>query len=221
MALLKVTRRDRLGTRHSRRLREKDFIPAIIYGHGQDNIAVSLTTHDIELAVRHGEQLLKCELDGKEENFLIKDVQHDYLGHRIIHVDLARVSLDERVEVTVPIVLRGTSVGVESEDGVLTQHLAEVNVECLVTAIPSELRVSIAEMHVNDVLRVADMDLPEGLKVIEEAETVVASVSVMAEEVEAAAEGVAEVAAEPEVIGEKEEKEEQEPSDKSQQSKQT
>ena len=207
MALLKITRRDKLGTREARRLRQEGLMPAIIYGHGQANLTVSIAAHDIELAVQHGEHLLKCKLDGKEQNFLIKDVQYDYLGHRIIHVDLTRVRLDERVDVTVPIVLRGTPVGVELEDGVMRQFLAELNIQCVVTNIPDELRVPVADMHVNDVLRVGDLDLPEGVTSLEDAETAVASISIVAEEVEAPVEEAAVAAAEPEVIGEKEEEE--------------
>jgi len=208
MAVMKLIKREKLGTRASRRLREKNLIPGIIYGHGQENIPVSLPAHDIALAIQHGEHLIEAELDGKKENFLIKDVQYDYLGHEIIHVDLTRVSLHERVQVTVPIVLRGTPVGVESEGGVLSQHLTELEVQCLVTNIPDELRVSVADMHVNDVLRVADLELPEGVTTTEDPETVIASISVVEEEVEAPAPAEAE-AAEPEIISEKP-KEEQE-----------
>jgi len=213
MAVIKLTKREKLGTRASRRLREKNLIPGIIYGHGQENIPVSMPAHDIALAIQHGEHLIEAELDGKRENFLIKDVQYDYLGHEIIHVDLTRVSLHERVQVTVPIVLRGTPVGVESEGGVLSQHLTELEIQCLVTNIPDELRVSVADMHVNDVLRVADLKLPEGVTTTEDPETVIASISVVEEEVEAPAEAEA---AEPEVISEKprEEQEDQQDQDK-------
>ncbi|MDY7010504.1 MAG: 50S ribosomal protein L25 [Planctomycetota bacterium] len=204
MAVLKIAKREKVGTREARRLRRDNFVPAIVYGHGRENQAVSLSARDIELAVRHGEHLLKCELDGKEQNFLIKDVQYDYMGHTIIHVDLTRVDLDERVDVIVPIVLRGVPVGVESEDGVLRQQLSELNVQCVVTNIPEELRVSVTEMHTGDVLRVADLELPEGVTTTEDDEAVVASVSVVVEEVEAVTK---EVEAEPEVIGEKAEEE--------------
>ncbi len=217
MEVLKISKREKLGTRESCRLRRENLTPAIIYGHGQENQAVSLSSHDIELAVRHGEQLLKCDLDGQEHNLLIKDVQYDYMGQEIIHVDLTRVNLDEQVDVTVPIVLRGTPVGVENEDGVLRQQLSDLNVRCVVTNIPEELRVAVAEMHTGDVLRIADLELPEGVMTDDDPETVVASVSVVAEEVEAVTEE--EVSDEPDVIGEKAEEEsaegEQAESDKS------
>jgi len=209
MALLKLIKREKLGSRAARRLRDQGLVPGIVYGHGEPNVPVSVNRHDIELAVQHGERLLKAEVDGREDNFLIKDVQYDYLGHHIIHVDLARVRLDERVHVTVPIVLRGTPVGVDSEGGVLTQHLDELECECLVTDIPEELRVQVSELHVDDVLRVADLELPQGMRALTDPETVVASVTVVAEE-EVAPAPEAEAPAEPEVIGEKKEEETEE-----------
>lgn len=218
MEVLKISKREKLGTRESRRLRYENFVPAIIYGHGQENLSVSLSSQDIERAILHGEQLLKCDLDGQEHNLLIKDVQYDYMGQEILHVDLTRVNLDEQVDVTVQIVLRGTPVGVENEDGVLRQQLSDLNVRCVVTNIPEELRVAVAGMHTGDVLRIADLELPEGVTTDDDPETVVASVSVVAEEVEAVTEEE-EVSAEPEVIGEKAEEEsaegEQAESDKS------
>ena len=202
MAVLKLTAREKTGTRAARRLREQDLVPGIVYGHGEANQPVTMSRHDIELAIQHGERLVEGGVGGKQENFLIKDVQYDYLGQHVIHVDLARVSLDERVEVTVPIDFRGTPVGVASEDGVLNRHLAELKLECVVTSIPEDVRVSVNELHVNESIRVSDLQLPPGVTCLDDGETMVASVAVIAEEEVVAAEEEAEAAA-PEVIGEK------------------
>lgn len=178
-------------------------MPGIIYGHGEPNEPVCVPRHDIELAIQHGERLINADLDGREANFLIKDVQYDYLGQNLLHVDLTRVRLDERVQVTVPIELRGTPVGVDTEDGVLAKLLPQLRLECVVTNIPEEIRVSVAHLHVNESLRVADLDLPEGVEVLDDPDTVVASVTVLAEEEAVPAGEAVEAAAEPEVIGEK------------------
>ena len=214
MALLKLTTREKTGTRETRRLREQEITPGIVYGHGEANVAVAMSRHDIELAIQRGEQLIQAEVDGDSQNFLLKDVQYDFLGQHVIHVDLARVNLDERVEVTVPIDFRGTPVGVEAEEGVLSKHLAELKLECVVTNIPEDVRVSVAELHVNDSIHVSDLELPEGVKVLHDPETLVASISIVAEEVEAPAEEGDEVA-EPEVIGQKPDEDEgDEPAEK-------
>lgn len=205
MAVLKASTRDELGTRKARRLRESGKIPAIIYGHGEAAQAVALHEHEVQLAIVHGQRLLEIDLGGAKENVLIKEVQYDTLGQEILHVDLTRVSLDERVEVTVPIVLRGTPAGA-AEGGVLQQSAAEVRIECLVTAIPEEVRASVNDMGIGDALHMSDLELPEGAALLVEPDTVVCTVIVIAEEVEEAPEAEAE-AAEPEVLGEKKEEE--------------
>ena len=208
MAVVKGTKRTELGSRKARRMRKQGEIPAIVYGHGEEAEPITLYEHDVELAVLHGERLLELELDDRKENVLIKDIQYDTFGHEILHLDLTRVSLDERVEVTVPIVLRGTPAGAV-EGGVLHQTAAEATVECLVTAIPEELRVSVAEMKIDDVLHMRDVPLPEGAKLLEDPETIVCSLSLVAEEVVAPV-AVEAPAGEPEVIGEKAEEKEEE-----------
>jgi len=199
MAELKATKRTELGTHRVRRLRRTGSVPGIIYGHGEQPVAVALSRHDVELAVRHGERVLQVDLEGRTENVLIKDVQWDTFAQELAHVDLYRVSLDERVEVTVPIVLRGTPAGA-ADGGVLQQLISDVGIECVVTAIPEELRLSVVAMKVGDAMRLKDLKLPEGAVLQGDGEAIVCSVTLVAEEVAApAAEG--EAAAEPEVIG--------------------
>jgi len=207
MALLKATKRTELGSRNARRLRGKGEIPGVIYGHGEEVVSITLPEHDVEMAVLRGKRLLEVQIGQKKENVLVKEVQYDTFGQEILHIDLARVSLDERVEVTVPIVLRGIPAGA-AEGGVLQQAAAKVTVECVVTAIPDEIRISVAEMKVGNLRHMKDLPLPEGTRLLSDPEAVVCSVSFVAEvEVAGPAEAVA--AAEPEVIGEKKEEEEE------------
>ena len=205
MAVLKVAKRDELGTRKVRRLRERGMIPGIIYGHGKKAQPITLSEHDVELAILHGERLLALNLDGKEQNVLIKDVQYDTFGHEVLHVDLTRVNLDERVEVTVPIVLKGTPEGVTAEDGVLAQIAPEVRIECTVQAIPEEINVMVTEMKVGDHLSMGELSLPEGAKLLGDPDAPVATVRVIVE-FEAAPPEEEEPSG-PEVIGEKEQPE--------------
>jgi large subunit ribosomal protein L25 len=205
--VLKATKRSEIGSRKVARLRKSGQVPAIIYGHGEDPLAVAMGEHDLELAMQHGQRLLELDVDGQTLNVLIKDVQYDTYGKEVLHADLSRVNLDERVEVTVAIHYRGTPVGVTNEDGVFTPIIDEVSVECQVNNIPEEIVIGIHEMHVDDQLMMGDLQMPEGVKLLDEPETVIATVSVMAEE-EEAAEGE-EGSAEPEVIGAKEEEEQE------------
>ncbi len=200
MAVLKASARTDSGSRSARRLRSKGMVPGIIYGHGEQPVSITLNRHDLDVAIHHGERLMEIDLAGQGHNVLIKDVQYDTFGNEILHVDLTRVNLDERVEVTVPVVLRGTPAGA-ADDGVLQQSASVVTIECVVTAIPEEIRVSVIELGVGDSLRAAALRLPEGARLLTEPDTQVCNVSVLAEEVEVEVE--AEEVAQPEVIGEK------------------
>lgn len=202
MAKLTASQRSEVGTRKVRHLREVGKIPGVIYGHKQDAVAITLEQHDLELAIQHGERMLEIDVDGKRENVLLKDVQYDTFGQHVLHVDLARVDLNERVQVTVPIVLRGTPAGAV-DGGVLHQALAEASIQCVVTAIPEDLRASVAELNIGDALHLSDLLLPDGAELLDDPGVVVASVAVVAEEVPAEEEAAEEGAAQPEVIGEK------------------
>jgi large subunit ribosomal protein L25 len=131
---------------------------------------------------------------------LVKEVQYDHLGAEVIHVDFARVSLDEKVKVTVRIELKGTPKG-EADGGVLQQVLPTLEIECLVTEIPDAIRHIVTELALNEVLHVRDLKLPPGVRAIQDPDLIVATVR---EIVEAAATEPAEgEAAEPELIGRK------------------
>jgi len=202
MPTLKAQTRNEFGSRRMARLRKSGHVPGILYGHGQENVPVTLATHAIELAVLHGERLLELDLDGRTENALLKEVQYDTFGHEVLHVDLARVDLHERVQVTVPVTLRGTPAGV-NEGGMLQQTMAEVNIECVVTAIPEEIEASVTELKIGETLQAGQLELPAGATLLDEPDSAVCSVTyVSEEEVEEVEAGAEAAAAEPEVIGE-------------------
>lgn len=200
METLKATARTATGTRQTRRLRQQGMIPGIIYGHKEEPVSFAIGAHDLTQALRHGEHLIELDLDGQKGNYLIKEVQYDAFGAAVLHVDFTRVSLDESVEVTVPVILRGTPAGA-TEGGVVMPGLAEVEVRCLVTSIPEEIRVSVKDLKVGDVLHVADLPPIEGVTVLEAPEAIIASCQMMAEEVVEAAAAEGEEPAQPEVIG--------------------
>ncbi len=209
IAKLKISKRDGRGTREARRLRKQGLTPGILYGHGEENLAFQTSSHDVELAIQHGERVLDLDIEGKSENALIKDVQYDTYGMEILHVDLTRVNLNETVEIDVPISLLGTPKGAE-EGGVLQPILTELTVECMVRSIPDEIEIRVNDMEIGDTLTVADLELPDGVKAIDEPEAPVCSVTfITEEEVEEEPEEGLDVAAEPEVIGEKPEEDEE------------
>jgi large subunit ribosomal protein L25 len=203
-AQVSAKQRKELGSRANKRLRDAGFVPGVVYGHKEAVIPVTLPKKELATHIGHGAHLFDLALDGKSEKVLVKEVQYDHLGLEILHVDFARVSLDEKVEVTVPLELKGTPKG-EAEGGVLQQIISELEIECLVTDIPEVIRHNVADLEKDAVLHIKDLKLPPGVRVLQDEDLIVATVKEIAEE---APTEVAEAAAgEPEVIGRKAEEE--------------
>src|SRR5438477_3547964 len=203
-ATISAKPRSELGTRANKRLRLSGQIPGVIYGHKEAVVPVTLPKKEVVNHLHRGAHLFDLSLDGKSEKVLVKEVQYDHLGLELIHVDFARVSLDEKVEVTVPLELKGEPKG-EAEGGVLQQIISELEIECLVTDIPEIIRHNVSEMKLNDVLHIKDLQLPPGVRCLQDEDLIVATVKEVLEE--AAVPVVEEGPAEPEVIGRKPEEE--------------
>jgi len=203
-AQINIKPRAELGSRANKRLRDSGFVPGVIYGHKEAVVPVTLPKKEVENHLNHGAHLFDLALDGKSEKVLVKEVQYDHLGISVIHVDFARVSLDERVEVTVPIELKGEPKNDGDTPGVVTQVINELEIECLVTEIPHSIIVNIADMKLDDQIAVSDLKLPPGTTTKIDADAVVVTFKEVKEEETAPAEGET---AEPEVIGRKPEDE--------------
>lgn len=199
--LIQAKRRTELGTRVSRREREEGFIPSIIYGHGEEPESISLPKKEVLGELAHGTRVLEVDVEGKKSQYLIKSVQYDYLGTYPIHLDLMRVDADEKVKVSVGLELRGEPKGL-ADGGFLEQRLVSIEVECLVGQIPETLHPGVSHLELGESLTVGDIDWPEGVVPMLEADEKVATVKMAAVEVEedAADEGE-DGKAQPEVIG--------------------
>ena len=189
------------GTTGARRLRRQGLVPAVVYGHGEETLSISLPRAELVNAIRHGVRVIDLRAGNKEEKALIKDVQWDHLGKELLHVDFARVSMDERIVVSVPLELRGTAPGVNA-GGVLDQPIHSVSVECLAISIPESIRVNIHELQIDMAIYVRDLVLPPDVKVMTDPDAIVVHVTApVAEPEPTAAAAEAPTAAEPEVIG--------------------
>jgi large subunit ribosomal protein L25 len=203
--------REKLGSRYAIRLRETGRLPGVVYGHGQDPVHIHIDAKELDELIHHSAQLVEVQLDGKAEPCLIKDVQYDYLDSTPVHVDFARVNLDEEVEVEVELSLTGEPVGLKTEGAVLDQQLFALEVRCKANNIPEIIEHDVSAMEAGDAISVEDITLPQGVEAVSDAETTVAIISVQ-EEVEIDTDSDDD-AAEPEVIGHTDHDEEQGGSD--------
>jgi large subunit ribosomal protein L25 len=204
--LLNVENRKQHGTRNNARLRQAGKLPAVLYGHGEDCLSLSLAADQFEASLRHGAKVVDLEgaASGKA---LLQEVQWDTFFKHVLHVDLLRVRAGEKVTIEVPIELRGEAPGTR-EGGIIEQMLHSVEIEVELDAIPDKLHVNINHLDVGGELTLSDLeDLPAGAKILMDAEELVVHCVMRAvEEEEAAAEGAT---VEPEVIGKGKEEEEE------------
>jgi len=211
IATLKAIVRNSRGTRAARKLRHQGLVPAIIYGHKQENVPVAVPRHDIDHIVRvQHSRMITLDVNGHTETVLIREVQWDVFGREIIHVDFERKTAAEKVRVVVPIELR--NVPKQSGGAVLDQPLHTVHVECPLGNIPEVIRVDITHLSVGHPIHVKDLVVPEGVRILEQPEAVVVQLK-MPGAAEVAAAPTAEIApAAPEVIKKERKTEEEEKS---------
>jgi large subunit ribosomal protein L25 len=151
--------RTEFGKGPARRTRRAGRVPAVLYGHGTDPRHISLPGHELMLALKSANVLLRLQgLDGGEELALPKDVQRDPLKGFLEHVDLIVVTSGEKVTVEVQIQLTGDI----APDGMLDQQLIQVSLEVEATHIPQSVEVSVEGMVVGDAVHARDLKLPTG-----------------------------------------------------------
>ncbi len=205
--VIQAEKRADLGKNACRRMRRKGQVPAILYGRGKENIPLVLNKKDVVSILKSetGERtIFKVDIEGKERNVMIKDLQLHPVTDELLHVDLIQIAMDRPVRVAVPVVLQGEAVGVKAEGGLVDFIKRELEVECLPHHIPEHITVDISGLHVHQAIKVADLAPIKGVRIIEEPEAVIVTIGVPEAEVAAAAatpaEEVITEAPEPEVI---------------------
>ncbi|HEY5313729.1 MAG TPA: 50S ribosomal protein L25 [Pirellulales bacterium] len=197
--VLNVEKRKPHGKREARRLRAAGAVPANLYGHGQENVSLALRADEVRALVRHGARVVDLEGDVKEKAF-IRELQWDTYGTRVLHLDLTRVSADERLEIKVAVELRGTAAGTQ-QGGIVEQVIHDVDIECLATEIPEKLILRVGDLQLDGSLTASAIELPPGAKLMSDPDELV--VHCVRPATEAEAEPGAGMGAEPEVIGRK------------------
>jgi len=185
--VLKAEVRGVFGKGEARRLRQKGFIPGVVYGSKKESIPLVINPLDIErvLSLETGENtIFQLKISGAEtiNQVMIKDFQLDPVTSELLHVDLLRISMETRLRVAVAIVLEGEAKGVEIDGGIMEFTQREVEVECFPQDLPENITVNIAQLNIGDLVRVADLKVDEKVKILSPPEQVI--VSVAAPEVE-------------------------------------
>jgi large subunit ribosomal protein L25 len=185
---LTVSERTQLGSPETRRLRKQGLVPGVLYGRGEP-IAICIAERELRRALTGAgglHSILDVVVDGtgKSHASILKDYQVDKVRGHVTHVDLQEVRLDQTITAAVTVQLIGgdESPGVR-EGGVLSQPLREISVEALPLEVPEHLDLDVSHMESGDTLRIADVHVPEGVTLLDDPETVVATVTAPTREI--------------------------------------
>jgi large subunit ribosomal protein L25 len=177
-AKLKAERREGAGKGAARKVRALGKVPAVVYGHGEEPLHVSVDAKEL-WHVLHTDAGLNVMIDVKVDGdtFLAmpRQIQRDLLRDRFIHLDLLRIRKDEKLTVEVPIHLIGESHGVK-EGGVVEHHLWTLQIECLPHEVPNSIEADITPLGINESLKVSDVRVPGNVTVLTPEDEVVVSV---------------------------------------------
>ena len=198
---LEVTRREQTGKEVAKKIRREGKVPAVVYGGHRESVAITVDRKAVSELLQKSEHgmrsvfLLKMADSDQQRHAMIKDLTINPISRKMTHIDFVRVVMDELVRTSVPVRIIGTAIGVK-EGGLLDFQVRDLHIECFPNAIPDTIDVDVTELGHHEYVRIKDLKLPEGVKVLEDAERVVVGVT----HAKVEAEPVAEAVVEPEVI---------------------
>lgn len=177
--------REQRGTQQSKKLRDQDFIPAIVYGGKSQPTPVKVSRADYEGIMRHHQgqsvvfhlNILDGDKKIADDTAILKDEQYGAISEQVLHIDFQRLTKGQKIEVTIP-VRSGYEepVGVTEEGGMLDQPIHEIDVYCLPKNIPEVIEVDVSQLAIGDAIHVADLKLPEGVEPHHDPESIIFTV---------------------------------------------
>jgi large subunit ribosomal protein L25 len=177
---MNIELRTKTGTGVSRRLRNADMVPGVVYGKGVDPVAVSIKSRELQQAISGagGQNNLITLVGGGslDQNIaIVADIQRDPIKRTFKHVDLHRINPNEKLRLTVPVVLTGTAIGVK-EGGLLDLAHHELHIECLPGNIPDSIIIDVTDLKIAHSIHISEIQLPEGITIIGQPKVPVVSV---------------------------------------------
>lgn len=215
--ILRATKREEIG-KGLNILRRKGYIPCILYGEkGKGALPLKVKKTEF-LRLLHTQRLessvfsllIEDKKKPLKKEVMIKEIQYHPVTGDILHLDFHTISSKRSVKVKVPLITKGEPIGVKQQGGVLDRLYWELEVECLPSEIPKEIEVDISNLNIGDSIYVKDLGVPKGVKILEDPESILFTVSAPKEEVVEVKGEVGEEIKEPEVIKREREKEEEE-----------
>jgi len=169
--ILNADLRVRTGTNKTREIRREDsMVPAIIYGNKEESKNIKLRLNELTKASENElfyTQVLKILLEGNEEKVVLKELQREPVKGKFLHADFQRVSSKTKLKVIIPLRFNGEEEceGVKTDGGVLAKVISEIEIACLAGNIPESIDIDIANLKLNEAIRLSDINLPEGAEI--------------------------------------------------------
>lgn len=162
--------RTALGKGPNRRMRRAGQVPAVVYGASRDPESITLDHNDLLTHLQHEafhSHILKLTVDGAPQEVVLRDVQYHPYKRQVLHIDLLRVSATHTLRMTVPVHLVGEDAapGVKLEGGEISRLMPEVEIECLPRDLPEYLEIDVSEMHVDAIVHLSEIPLPNGVSI--------------------------------------------------------
>ncbi|MDK2897426.1 MAG: large subunit ribosomal protein [Candidatus Atribacteria bacterium] len=208
--MVRVSLKERIGTGKEKatKLRREGWVPAVVYSRktkDQPALAVQIKESDLKRilqipGITH--HIIELAIDGEVKKAIIKDIQWNPIKKVVWHVDFYQIQSDQKLTLTVPILVKGEAPGVK-EGGVLEVIVGELRIECLPDVIPEAIEVDVSSLNIGDVVHVRDLNTLPGVTITnhpDEAVLLVSAVRAVEEEEEEEAEEIEEAAEEPEVV---------------------
>lgn len=198
---VKAEKREGRGKNDSRRMRVQGRVPVVIYGGGTESVSASAELKELAAILRTDSgvnSVFSLDIAGEGlTDVIFQDRQIDSIHGRLVHADLRRFAKGEKIEMTVPIHLLGDAAGLSEEGAVMSQALREIKVLCEPAKTPDSIDVDVSDLIVGEAIHVSDLKVGAGIEILEEPETVVATIIVVQEE---ELEPQTEAAGEPELV---------------------
>lgn len=215
--VLNANKREDTGKKLSKSLRREGRVPGVYYIHGEDSVPVSVDIKELRNIIHSEASIIGLKVDGgKVTQSVIRDIQWDPIYGDPLHVDFMGINLKEKLQVTLPVYVVGTPLGVSQDGGILQHIVREIEVECLPLDIPEHLEVDVSNLEIGDTIRIEDLPVDrDKVEVLNEPDQTVAVVRPPVTIPEPEEEALEEEPTEPELIGEKKEEGEEEEDEES------
>lgn len=206
---LQAEKRVAHGSNANKKIRKEELVPAVLYQKDEENVNLQVVAKDLDKVVAEAgtSAIVTLSFDGTEKKVIIRDYQRHPFKNMFLHVDFLGVNMNETLKVSIPVVLLNRD-EVIVQPSVLMQGLNELEIEALPSDIPAQIEFDVQNLQIGDVVTVSELEIPEGVTVLNDAEEMIASLSEPKEELDEEIEDVD--AADVEVIGEESDEEAEE-----------